>query len=80
MRAGSRGIVKYAKARHATLYFLIANVLLCTCELLMCCRLAEKDAAMMGGFGAVGRLQDPDDDLGIPRINVGASQQGYNVK
>ncbi|KAG1661151.1 hypothetical protein FOA52_002526 [Chlamydomonas sp. UWO 241] len=38
------------------------------------CKLAEKDAALMGGFGDMHRLRDPDDDLGIPMVTMPTSQ------
>eukprot|EP00798_Chlamydomonas_sp_ICE-L_P001243 gene1243-32591_t len=33
-------------------------------------KLAEKDAQLMGGFGDLGRLNDMDDDLGIPMVVI----------
>ena len=36
------------------------------------CKLAEKDAQLMGGFGEMSRLRDIEDDLGIPMAVMGA--------
>jgi hypothetical protein len=40
------------------------------------CKLAEKDAALMGGFGGAHRLRDTDDDLGIPMLLMPSPQVG----